>query len=133
MRYIRNYLVLFLTFVTGTAMFASCSDEEEGGFSGETKISATELAFAESGGTQTLSIASETEPQVVSNQDWCSVAFANATQRGTYTYDVIAEANTETEARTATRKLLGFGTGDPRGGRRSGRAKRKYRIGREPI
>ena len=102
MRYIRNYLVLFLTFVTGTAMFASCSDEEEGGFSGETKISATELAFAESGGTQTLSIASETEPQVVSNQDWCSVAFANATQRGTYTYDVIAEANTETEARTAT-------------------------------
>ena len=83
-------------------MFASCSDEEEGGFSGETKISATELAFAESGGTQTLSIASETEPQVVSNQEWCSVAFANATQRGTYTYDITAEANTETEARTAT-------------------------------
>ena len=102
MKHIRNYLTLFFAFLAGTAMFASCSDEEEGGFSGETKISATELAFAESGGTQTLSIASGTEPQVTSNQEWCSVAFANATQRGTYTYDVIAEANTETEARTAT-------------------------------
>ena len=102
MKHIRNYLTLFFAFLAGTAMFASCSDDEEGGFSGETKISATELAFAKSGGTQTLSIASGTEPQVTSNQDWCNVAFVNVTQRGTYTYDITAEANTETEDRTAT-------------------------------
>ena len=77
MKHIRNYLTLFFAFLAGTAMFASCSDDEEGGFSGETKIS-------------------------TSNQDWCNVAFVNVTQRGTYTYDITAEANTETEDRTAT-------------------------------
>ena len=90
MKHIQIYLTLFFAFLAGTAMFASCSDEEEGGFSGETKISVTELAFAKS------------EPQVTSNQDWCNVAFVNVTQRGTYTYDITAEANTETEDRTAT-------------------------------
>ena len=80
MKHIRNYLTLFFAFLAGTAM----------------------LAFAKSGGTQTLSIASGTEPQVTSNQDWCNVAFVNVTQRGTYTYDITAEANTETEDRTAT-------------------------------
>ena len=72
MKHIRNYLTLFFAFLAGTAMFAS------------------------------LSIASGTEPQVTSNQDWCNVAFVNVTQRGTYTYDITAEANTETEDRTAT-------------------------------
>ena len=102
MKHIRNYFTFIFTFLTGLTLFASCSDDEENGFSGETKVSATEMTFAKSGGTQTLSIVSGTEPQVSSNQAWCSISFVNATQRGTYTYDVTAEANTETEDRTAT-------------------------------
>ena len=106
MKHIRNYFTLFFAFLTGAVMFASCSDDEEGGFSGETKISATEMTFTKSGGTQTLSIVSGTEPQVISNQAWCSISFVNVTQRGTYTYDVTAEANAETEERTATLSVV---------------------------
>lgn len=102
----RNYLTLFFLLLTGIALFASCSDDEGGGYTGETKISATEMTFPKSGDTLTLSVLSSVEPQVTSNQTWCNVSFVSVTERGTYTYNVTVDANSETDDRVATLSVV---------------------------
>lgn len=106
MKNIRNYLTLFLLLLAGITLSASCSDDEPKGYTGETQISATEMIFPKSGDTLTLSVLSSVEPQVASNQAWCSVDFVSVTQRGTYTYNIIAAANTETEDRMAVLSVV---------------------------
>lgn len=103
MRYLRNYFTfLCLAFLAGVTLFVSCSDDEANNvYAGETQISTTEMTFPAAGDTLTLSVLSGTEPQVTSNQDWCTVAFVNVTQRGTYTYRVVAAENTTTDNREA--------------------------------
>lgn len=102
----RNYLTLFFLLLTGIALFASCSDDEGGGYTGETQISATEMTFPKSGDTLTLSVLSSVEPQVTSNQTWCNVSFVSVTERGTYTYNVTVDANSETDDRVATLSVV---------------------------
>ena len=103
MRYLRNYFTfLCLAFLAGITLFVSCSDDETNNvYAGETRISTTEMTFPAAGDTLTLSVLSGTEPQVTGNQDWCTVTFVNVTQRGTYTYQVVATENTTTDNREA--------------------------------
>ena len=106
MRYIRAYLFLFFVCLTGLTVFASCSDDENAGYTGETRVSATELFFPKEGGTLTLSVLSADVPQVSSNQDWCGVSLKGVTQRGTYTFEIVAAVNAGTEDRTAALSVV---------------------------
>lgn len=102
MKCLQNYITLFLFFLTGVTLFVSCSDDDaNNSYTGETTVSATEMTFPAAGDTLTLSVLSGTEPQVTSNQAWCTVTLADVTQRGTYTYQVIATENTTTDNREA--------------------------------
>lgn len=99
----RFKIYLLMPFVWMLCLAASaCSDDEESNGIEETMVSATEMLFPKAGETRTLSILSNTQPQVTSGADWCAVSYVSVTQRGTYTYNVEVGANPDTEERTTT-------------------------------
>ena len=67
------------------------------------------MTFAQSGGTNYLSISANVELEVTSDAAWCSVKHVNTTANGTARYEVTTEANTTTEDRTATITIKGGG------------------------
>lgn len=58
------------------------------------------MSFVKGGETKTLSILSPVTPQVTSNVTWCTVTYVSVTERGTYSYNVTATANTDTDERS---------------------------------
>jgi len=62
-------------------------------------VSPTSLSFTESGGSENISITSNTDWTVSSSQAWCTVSTATGSNNGTAT--VTADANTSSSSRSA--------------------------------
>ena len=108
----RNTIELFKTCLVLSALsllpfFASCSDDDSGAVAPEViipeNILTNGMAFAKTGGTNTLNIKSNVAVEVTSSApDWCKVNAETSASSTIFKFTVAVDANTETEDRSAT-------------------------------
>lgn len=106
MKKVKYLFVLLLAFVCGMSLSA-CSNDDDDYVAPNFKVLNSELAFNGLGGTQTLNVRADAQPQasVIEGADWCSVAYKDFAG-GTYNFDVTVAASASDEATTATIRVI---------------------------
>lgn len=106
MKKVKYLFILLLAFVCGLSLSA-CSNDDDDYVAPNFKVLNSELAFDGIGGTQTLNVRADAQPQasVIEGADWCSVAYKDFAG-GTYNFDVTVAASDEDEATTATIRVI---------------------------
>lgn len=106
MKKVKYLFVLLLAFVCGMSLSA-CSNDDDDYVAPNFKVLNSELAFNGLGGTQTLNVRADAQPQasVIEGADWCSVVYKDFAG-GTYNFDVTVAASDEDEATTATIRVI---------------------------
>jgi endoglucanase len=102
--FFRSTLWSILAFM-GLMLVACGSDsKEDDPVIAEPTFSSRALSFKAEGGSQSLSIKCDVQPEVKvqSGSDWCSVTHVSSSAAGTHSYSVTAQANTLTDKRSGS-------------------------------